>query len=172
MRRRGTPFRGLLYVGVMLTHEGPRVVEFNCRFGDPETQVVLPLLDAGLLDLLMGASVEGGLAGVREPVVRAGAAVTTVVASPGYPETPMTGTPIHLPPTADGVVVFHAGTRSREDGALVTAGGRVFAVTAVANDFDAAQRASLAGAAAIDFPDKVLRRDIGWRELARRAGAT
>jgi len=172
MRRRGTPFRGLLYVGVMLTREGARVVEFNCRFGDPETQVVLPLLDRGLLDLLMGASVEGGLADVREPVVRAGAAVTTVVASPGYPETPITGAPITLPPPAAGVVVFHAGTRTRDDGALVTSGGRVFAVTAVAGDFESAQRASLAGATDIAFPDKVLRRDIGWRELARRAGAT
>lgn len=172
MRRRGTPFRGLLYVGVMLTREGARVVEFNCRFGDPETQVVLPLLERGLLSLLMGAAVEGGLRDVVPPAVRAGAAVTTVVASPGYPETPMTGAPITVPAMATGVVAFHAGTRQRDDGVLVTAGGRVFAVTAVADDFESAQRASLAGASAIEFPDKVLRRDIGWRELARRAGAS
>jgi phosphoribosylamine--glycine ligase len=86
MRRRESPFRGLLYVGLMLTDEGPRVVEFNCRFGDPETQVVLPLLEGDLLELMM-AAVEGA-SGRPEPAIRDGAAVTTVVASPGYPETP------------------------------------------------------------------------------------
>ena len=172
MRRRESPFRGLLYVGLMLTDEGPRVVEFNCRFGDPETQVVLPLLEGDLLELMMGAAVEGGLRGVPEPAIRDGAAVTTVVASPGYPETPFTGAPIVLPQEIPGVHVFHAGTKRRADGTLVTAGGRVFAVTAVAPSFEEAQRLSLAGAESIQFPDKVLRRDIGWRELARRAGAS
>ncbi|HEX4933314.1 MAG TPA: phosphoribosylamine--glycine ligase, partial [Gemmatimonadaceae bacterium] len=85
MRRRGTPFRGLLYVGLMLTESGPKVVEFNCRFGDPETQVVLPVLEGSLLTLMLGAATEGGLAGVATPRCREGAAVTTVVASPGYP---------------------------------------------------------------------------------------
>ena len=172
MRRREIPFRGLLYVGLMLTADGPKVVEFNCRFGDPETQVVLPLVESPLLNLLMGGAVEGGLASAPPVVVRAGAAVTTVVASPGYPETPITGAPIVLPTFAPGVVAFHAGTRHRDDGMLVTAGGRVFAVTAVAPSFEGAQRASLAGAEGIDFPNKVLRRDIGWRERARRAGAS
>lgn len=172
MRRRGTPFRGLLYVGLMLTTEGPKVVEFNCRFGDPETQVVLPLMTSRLVDLLIGASTEGGLANAPSVGVRDGAAVTTVVASPGYPETPLVGAPIALPLLPHGVVAFHAGTKRRDDGTLVTAGGRVFAVTAVAASFESAQRASLAGAESIQFPDKVLRRDIGWRELARRAGAS
>lgn len=172
MRRRGTPFRGLLYVGLMLTEHGPKVVEFNCRFGDPETQVVLPLLKSSLLDLMVGASMEGGLRGAPPPMVIDGAAVTTVVASPGYPETPITGAPIVLPPDSAGTYVFHAGTKQRDDGALVTAGGRVFAVTAVAPTFEDAQRLSLLGADMIQFPDKVLRRDIGWRERARRAGAS
>jgi len=172
MRRRGTPFRGLLYVGLMLTGDGPRVVEFNCRFGDPETQVVLPLIEGDLLPLLIGASVEGGLADAPTVTVRGGAAVTTVVASPGYPEAPTTGAPIVLPPLPGGVVAFHAGPRRRDDGALVTAGGRVFAVTAVASTFREAQRLSLVAAESVQFADKVLRRDIGWRELARRAGAS
>lgn len=172
MRRRGTPFRGLLYVGLMLTARGPRVVEFNCRFGDPETQVVLPLLASGLLELLMGASVEGGLAGAPEPVLRRAAAVTTVVASPGYPDAPATGASIVLPQLGEGVFVFHAGTKRGRDGGLVTAGGRVVAVTAVAPTFHEAKRLSLASAESIHFTDKVLRRDIGWRELARRAGAS
>lgn len=172
MRRRGTPFRGLLYVGLMLTAGGPKVVEFNCRFGDPETQVVLPLLASGLLELLMGASVEGGLSGAPEPVVRRAAAVTTVVASPGYPDSPATGAPIVLPALPEGVFVFHAGTKRGSDGALVTAGGRVVAVTAVAPTFPEAQRLSRESAESIHFTDKVLRRDIGWRELARRAGAS
>lgn len=172
MRRRGTPFTGLLYVGVMLTTEGPKVVEFNCRFGDPETQVVLPLLDSPLLALLEGAAEAQGLAHVPKLRTRAGAAVTTVVASPGYPDTPMTGAPIHLPTAQTGVVVFHAGTKRRDDGSLVTSGGRVVAVTAVGESFEGAQRASVRGAALVDFPDKVFRRDIGWRELARRAGAS
>jgi phosphoribosylamine--glycine ligase len=172
MRRRGTPFSGLLYVGLMLTENGPKVVEFNCRFGDPETQVVLPLLTSSLLELMVGASIEGGLRGARQPTVIDGAAVTTVIASPGYPETPITGAPVVLPPVSTGTLVFHAGTKRRDDGALVTSGGRVFAVTAVAASFEEAQRLSLSGADMIQFPDKVLRRDIGWRERARRAGAS
>ncbi|MEP7383023.1 MAG: phosphoribosylamine--glycine ligase [Gemmatimonadota bacterium] len=172
MRRRGTPFTGLLYVGVMLTVDGPRVVEFNCRFGDPEAQVVLPLLESSLRDLLDSAEEAHGMAHQPSVRVRNGAAVTTVVAAPGYPETPITGAPIELPSVDAGVVIFQAGTKRRADGTLVTAGGRVLAVTAVADTFEAAQRASVATAERVDFPDKVLRRDIGWRELARRAGAT
>ena len=112
------------------------------------------------------------MAQVASPRAHAGAAVTTVVASPGYPDTPFTGGSIRLPAETDGVVIFHAGTACRDDGTLVTSGGRVFAVTAVAGTFEAAQRASVSTAERIDFPDKVLRRDIGWRELARRAGTT
>lgn len=172
MRNRGTPFTGLLYVGLMLTSDGPKVVEFNCRFGDPETQAVLPMLRDNLLDLLMQASVTNGMRRSAQPQVREGAVVTTVVASPGYPDAPVTGAHIVLPPESDGVTIFHSGTRRDENGTLLTAGGRVFAVTAVAGSIEAAQRTSAAVAGAIEFPGKVLRRDIGWRELARRAGAS
>lgn len=172
MRRRETPFRGLLYAGLMLTGHGVRVVEFNCRFGDPETQVVLPLLRTRLLDLLIGASIEGGLADAPQIESAAGAAVTTVVASPGYPGTPMPGAPIVLPTPSPGVTIFHAGTARREDGLLYAEGGRVFAVTAVAPTFAEAQRASRSTAEAIELRGKVLRRDIGWREQARHAGTS
>lgn len=170
MRRRGTPFRGLLYAGLMLTESGVRVVEFNCRFGDPESQVVLPLLRTRLVDLLVGASAQDGLASATPVEVAVGAAVTTVVASAGYPDSPAVGAPIVLPPVWPGVTIFHAGTSLRADGTLVTAGGRVFAVTAVAATFAEAQRASRSTAELVDFDGKVLRRDIGWREQARRAG--
>ncbi len=172
MRNRGTPFTGLLYVGLMLTVDGPRVVEFNCRFGDPETQTVLPMLRGGLADLLMQASVVDGMRRTPQPDVLPGASVTTVVASPGYPESPIVGALIVLPSDTDGVIVFHAGTKRGPGGGLITAGGRVFSVTAVAGSIEEAQRLSATAAEAIDFPDTVLRRDIGWRELARRAGAT
>ncbi|MEO6446495.1 MAG: phosphoribosylamine--glycine ligase [Gemmatimonadaceae bacterium] len=172
MRNRGIPFTGLLYTGLMLTEEGPKVVEFNCRFGDPETQAVLPMLQGNLLGLLMSASVPEGMRRSAQPEVREGAVVTTVVASPGYPASPNTGAPIRLPEVPDGVTIFHAGTRRGPDGALMTAGGRVFAVTGVAGSIEEAQRLSVATASAIEFPGKVLRRDVGWRELARRAGAT
>ena len=170
MRRRGTPFRGLLYVGLMLTDDGPKVVEFNCRFGDPETQVVLPMLRSNLLALLVGASTEGGLAATGELSLRDGAAVTTVVASPGYPDAPRTGAPIALPAVPEGVLIFHSGTSRDTQGVLTTSGGRVFAVTAVATTFEGAQRASVETAEAIEFSGRVLRRDIGWREQARLAG--
>ncbi|MDP1861134.1 MAG: phosphoribosylamine--glycine ligase [Gemmatimonadaceae bacterium] len=172
MRNRGTPFTGLLYVGLMLTSEGPKVIEYNCRFGDPETQTVLPMLRDSLLDLLMQASEADGMRRSAQPQVRVGASVTTVVASPGYPDAPITGAQIVLPAEAYGVTIFHAGTRRNEDGALVTAGGRVFAVTAVAGSIESAQQASAAVAGAIEFPGRMLRRDIAWREMARRAGAS
>jgi len=172
MRRRDTPFRGLLYVGLMLTDSGPRVVEFNCRFGDPETQVVLPLLRCSLLDLMLGASREDGLAGAGPVPEVVECAVTTVVAAPGYPDAPTTGAPIMLPALPPGVTIFHAGTRLGARGELLSAGGRVLAVTAVAGSIEGAHRASLATAQAVRFEGMVLRRDIAWRELARRAGVT
>ena len=114
MRNRGTPFTGLLYVGLMLTSEGPKVIEYNCRFGDPETQAVLPMLRASLLDLLMQASEADGMRRSAQPEVREGASVTTVVASPGYPDAPITGAHIVLPSEPVGVTIFHAGTRRNE----------------------------------------------------------
>ncbi|MCU0635759.1 MAG: phosphoribosylamine--glycine ligase [Burkholderiales bacterium] len=171
MRTRGTPFTGLLYVGLMLTPEGPRVVEFNCRFGDPETQAVLPMLASSLLEPVLRVARGESLAGVAPFSWRDGAAVTTVVAAAGYPETPRTGAAITLPDSTDAVRVFHAGTRWGDDGVLVSAGGRVVAVTALGADFATAQQASRAAAAQVRFEGAFFRHDIGWREAARLAGA-
>ncbi len=163
----GCPFRGLLYAGLMITVDGPKVVEFNCRFGDPETQAVLPLLESSLLEPMMAVAGGGGLAG-HEPVFAEGATVTTVLAAAGYPGSYGRGAPVSIPEMGDGVQVFHAGT-ALEDGHLVTSGGRVLAVTAVAPDFGSACEASRRAADAIAFEGKCFRRDIGWREEERRS---
>jgi phosphoribosylamine--glycine ligase len=171
MAERGCPFQGLLYAGLMLTDDGPKVVEFNCRFGDPETQVVLPLMESSLLELLVAAADGRGLARLR-PRFQPGAAVTTVVASQGYPGPGPRGCPIDLSrvDTGDDVVVFHAGT-ARDGDALVTAGGRVLACTGLgATMADAAER-SRAAARAVSFDGAQHRGDIGWRELHRTATA-
>ena len=164
----GAPFRGLLYAGLMLTPDGIRVVEFNCRFGDPETQVVLPLMGSSLLELLAVVAEGGSLAG-RGARVRPGAAVTTVVASGGYPGTYEKGKPIHVPEDleSDDLMVFHASTE-RRDGRLVTSGGRVLAVTAIADTFAAAADASRAAAGRVEFDGAFFRTDIGWRERSRK----
>jgi phosphoribosylamine--glycine ligase len=172
MRDVGVPFRGLLYCGLMLTESGPKVVEFNCRFGDPETQVVLPLMKSALLPYLVACTSDGGLEETAEIEFLPDAAVTTVVAAAGYPENPRTGDPVDLSAVPDEVMVFHAGTALSADGTLVSAGGRVFAVTGVAPTFAEAQERSRYGAERVMFADRVLRRDIGWRENSRRAGVT
>jgi phosphoribosylamine--glycine ligase len=169
LRKRGTPFTGLLYAGLMLTEDGPQVVEFNCRFGDPETQAILPMLTSSLLDPMMTVA-RGGRIGSLSPFTwRAGASVTTVVASPGYPDAPVTGHHITLPSFPDDLRVYHAGTSRADDGSLRTSGGRVFAITALADRFAAAQQASREAAARVEFDGAMYRRDIGWREAARRA---
>jgi phosphoribosylamine--glycine ligase len=164
----GHPFTGLLYAGLMLTPAGPKVVEFNCRFGDPETQAVLPILDASpsLFDLMRAVGFGESLP-TRASIGASGAAVTTVVAAPGYPETPTTGSPIELPPAADDILVFHAGT-ALDGKTLRTSGGRVLAVTAIANDVATAARRSREVAGQVQFDGRQFRRDIGWRELARQ----
>jgi len=166
MARRGTPFSGLLYAGLIVDFSGaPNVIEFNCRFGDPESQAVLPLLTSGFAEAL-GAAARGER---LQPIGhRDGAAVSTVLAAHGYPDAPRRGDPIEIPdPLPDGVIPFHAGTQRDESGMLRTNGGRVLAVTAVAETFAAAQRASLAAAEAIQFEGKQFRKDIGWRERRR-----
>jgi phosphoribosylamine---glycine ligase len=168
MREEGRTFRGLLYAGIMLTEGGPSVVEFNCRFGDPETQVVLPMLESSLLEPVLAIAQGGGLAGSRLSW-RSGAAVTTVVAAGGYPGDYRSGVPIEIDPGLEAggdVVVFHAGTRT-EDGRLLTAGGRVAAVTARAGSVAAAAARSREAAAGIRFEGAFYRRDIGWREIER-----
>ncbi len=164
----GSPFRGLLYAGLMITADGLRVVEFNCRFGDPEAQVVLPLLESSLLDLLASVAEGGSLAGV-EPRWRHGSALTTVMASEGYPGSYPKGREIHIPEeiTDDpSILLFHAGTKS-EHGRLVTSGGRVIAVTGLGTTLAEAAERSRAGARAVRFRGKQFRRDIGWREFQR-----
>jgi phosphoribosylamine---glycine ligase len=167
MRRRQTPFSGVLYAGLMVDAAGtPWVVEFNCRLGDPETQVVLPLVSGGLTEAMW--SVARG-DGVRPIQRRTGeASVTTVLAARGYPDQPEKGAEIHIPATLPpGVTVFHAGTARSSDGVLRASGGRVLNVTAVAPSFAEAQRRSRETAEAIQFEGKIYRRDIGWREARR-----
>jgi phosphoribosylamine--glycine ligase len=168
LERRGAPFAGVLYAGLMIDRHGvPNVIEFNCRLGDPEAQTILPLIGAGLLDLLRAAAARTALPRLA---IGSGAAVTTVLAAAGYPETPRRGDRIDLPDDLPaGCLVFQAGTQRDERGLLRTSGGRVLAVTAVAPGFREAQELSRAGARAIRFAGKQFREDIGWRE-ARRLG--
>lgn len=173
LRADGRLFRGLLYAGLMLTDTGPRVVEFNARFGDPETQAVLPLLRSPLLEPMLAIARGESLAESTlewEPAY----ALTTVLASAGYPGAYEKGRPIRIPPeleAADDVIIDHAGTRLADD-RLVTSGGRVLAVTAVASTLEDAAARSREAAESIEFEGRQFRRDIGWRELERHAGAT
>jgi phosphoribosylamine--glycine ligase len=171
LRSAGAPFSGLLYAGLMLTAQGPKVVEFNARFGDPETEAILPLLESSLWEPLLAVANGGGLAG-QELKWSSSHAVTTVVAAAGYPDGPLKGSAIKLPAPVDNVHVFHAGTAVDSKGELVTAGGRVFAVTAVAPTLAEARRESARVAGEIQLEGKQLRRDIGWREQERGAGAS
>jgi len=168
----GHPFTGLLYAGLMLTDDGPKVVEFNCRFGDPETQTILPLMKSSLLELM---SIVAGGDSIRnaKPVEWSDAhSVTTVLAAHGYPDSPRLGDAIRIPAPPHGIHVFHAGTRRDTEGALVTAGGRVLAVTGVAATMEEAAACSRAFAERVSFDGKQMRRDIGYRELERHAGAS
>jgi phosphoribosylamine--glycine ligase len=161
LARRGTPFSGLLYAGLALTSRGVRVVEFNARFGDPETQPLLALLESPLGELLMGAAT-GRLADVAPPAFADGAAVGVVMASRGYPASSSSGdviSGIDAAEALDGVHVIHAGT-ALHDGALVTAGGRVLAVVGTGPDVDTARAAAYAGIAEITFDGEQHRTDI------------
>ena len=164
----GAPYRGLLYAGLMLTKDGPKVVEFNARFGDPETQVVVPMLASSLLEPMLAIARGESLAGTRLEW-RRGAAITTVLASRGYPDDYRKGLEIRIPhgvETADNVIVFHAGTKRVGD-QLLTDGGRVLAVTGLGSSLQSAAARSREAAAAIEFDGKHFRHDIGWRELDR-----
>jgi phosphoribosylamine---glycine ligase len=166
----GHPFRGLLYAGLMLTADGPQVIEFNARLGDPETQAVLPLLKSSLLEPVLAIARGDSIRGM-EMDWHAGAVVTTVLAAAGYPGRVRSGDEIVIPAelaAADDVAVYHAGTALR-DGRLLTAGGRVLAVTGRGPDLATAAARSREAAEAIAFDGRQYRRDIGWRELARQA---
>jgi phosphoribosylamine--glycine ligase len=164
LARRGTPFTGLLYAGLMLTDAGPRVLEFNCRFGDPETQALLPRLGGDLLEALAAAA-HGELAGVEldpDPL----AAVTVVLAAPGYPDDPQSGIPIGGVEVAGatGALVFHAGTALRH-GELVSAGGRVLDVVGTGDTVSDAREQAYAAVEQIDFPGAVFRTDIAAKAV-------
>ena len=163
LARRGIPFQGMLYAGLMMTADGPRVLEFNVRFGDPETQALLPRLRSDLLGLLEAATVVGGLAGIELEWAE-DVAVSVVLASRGYPATSSRGDVIigldRVPP---GVFVTHAGTAADDAGQVVTAGGRVLNVTGLGADAASAREAAYAAADMIEFDGKQLRRDIALR---------
>ena len=166
---RGTPFTGVLYAGLVLTRDGPRVLEFNARFGDPETQVVLPRLQ-GDLGALLAACAAGDLAGCAAPAFDPRACVTVVLASGGYPGEYRTGVPISGLEDAAKVtdaVVFHAGTQRRDDGAVVTAGGRVLAVSGLGATLADARATAYRAADAIDFDGVQRRGDIALAAAAR-----
>ena len=166
LARRGTPFHGVLYAGLMMTADGPRVLEYNTRFGDPETQAVLPRLRSDLLDLLRRGAEPGGLAGAElewDPRW----AVTVVLASAGYPQDPRLGDEISgLDPGPGGVEVTYAGVKG-ENGVPVTSGGRVLNVTALGNSAGAARAAAYAGAEQIEFEGRQMRSDIALRAQER-----
>lgn len=166
MRRRGTPFAGLLYVGLAVTSRGVRVVEFNARFGDPETQVVLALLESPLGSLLHAAST--GRLGAHPPLQwRAGAAVTVVLAARGYPGTPATGDVLTGGEQAG---VLHAGTRRRDDGAVVSSGGRVVSATALGVDLADARGRAYALVESLHLPGAQYRHDIALRAERNEIG--
>ncbi len=161
----GTPYVGVLYAGLMLTAEGPKLIEYNVRFGDPECQVLMARFDGDLVDTLLAVA-EGRLADLPAPAFSDDVALTVVMAAKGYPGTPETGGAIGGIEAAEagGAVVFQAGTRLEGD-ALVSAGGRVLAVTATGSDVAEAQRRAYAAVDAVDFPSGFCRRDIGWRAI-------
>ncbi len=163
---RGTPFAGLLYAGLMLTEDGPRVLEFNCRFGDPETQAILPRLEGDLLEVLAAAAA-GELGGV-ELAAADRATVTVVMAAGGYPDGRDAGSPIGGIEAAEelGALVFHAGTAFREN-ELVTSGGRILNVTGVADDAAEARALAYRAADRISFSGAWYRRDIAEQAAAR-----
>lgn len=172
MRNDGRPFTGLLYAGIMLTDDGPKVVEFNCRFGDPETEAILPLMDSSLLDLMITVASGGSIADAPPLLWKSGFATTTVLAAHGYPDTARQGDAIRVPPPPHGVHVFHGSTaRDNDSGELLTAGGRVLAITGIGDTLAEASASSASYAEKIIFEGKQFRRDIGKRDLERRAGA-
>jgi len=163
----GTPFIGVLYAGLMLTDEGPKLVEYNCRFGDPECQVLMMRLESDLGEYLYACATQS-LGALRPPKFSDDTALTVVMAANGYPGTPEKGGEIGgiAEAEATGAKVFHAGT-ARKGGKLVANGGRVLNVTALGHDVSEAQQRAYAAVDAIDFPSGFCRRDIGWREIAR-----
>ncbi len=166
MAKRGTPFKGVLFAGLMITETGPKLIEYNTRFGDPECEVLMPRLKSDLLAALL-ATIEGRLT-PSDLVWSDEAALTVVYAAKGYPAKPETGTVIGSLDKAsalEGVTVFHAGTKQREDGVLLANGGRVLAVTGMGGTISEAKARAYAAVAAIDWPGGFYRSDIGFRAV-------
>lgn len=169
MADEGYPYSGVLFAGLMLTERGPRLIEYNCRFGDPECQVLMMRLESDLGELLYACATN---ALASQPPVRRSkqVALTVVMAANGYPGTPEKGGAIDLGSAeTHGAKVFHAGTARAGDGALVASGGRVLNVTALGASVTEAQAAAYAAVDAISFPTGFCRSDIGWREVARES---
>ncbi len=166
MQKRGTPFHGVLFAGLMITTDGPKLIEYNTRFGDPECEVLMPRLESDLLPLLL-ATIDGTLQ-THSPQWSADAALTVVMAAKGYPGTPESGTRIAGLERAEAlsnVTVYHAGTALDDHNALIAKGGRVLAVTARGPSIKDAQSRAYEGVAAIDWPSGFYRKDIGWRAV-------
>jgi phosphoribosylamine--glycine ligase len=171
MQKRGTPFKGVLFAGLMITADGPKLIEYNARFGDPETQVLMMRLQSDLLPALL-ASVDGTLDSI-DLRWHDDAALTVVLAANGYPGSPEVGSEIKGVEAAaaiDGVQIFHAGTR-REGDRLLAHGGRVLNVTARGRTVAEAQARAYAAAGRIDWPGGFYRHDIGWRAIEREKAA-
>jgi phosphoribosylamine--glycine ligase len=168
MAAEGIPYSGVLYAGLMLTADGPKLIEYNARFGDPECQVLMLRLEDDLIDLLL-ACAEGCLGEVARPSLSPNTALTVVMAAKGYPATPEKGGAIRNLVAAEskGAKIFHAGT-AESGGTLIANGGRVLNVTAIGKDIAEARDQAYAAVDALDFPSGFCRRDIGWRELARQ----
>lgn len=168
MAAEGAPYRGVLYAGLMVTAEGPKVVEFNARFGDPECQVLMMRLDGDIVPYLL-ACARGDVSHLPPPVFKPQTVICVVFAAKGYPDSPLEGSIIRGAEQDFGphVQVFHAGTKRRDDGQLVAAGGRVLSVCTEGNDIEQARERAYAAVAAIDWPGGFCRSDIGWRALNR-----
>ncbi len=169
LAERGTPYSGVLYAGLMLTGEGPKLIEYNARFGDPECQVLMMRLESDLLGL-MTAVARGGLAELPPPSFADATALTVVMAADGYPGAPVKGGSISGIEAAGEAKIFQAGT-SVAGGTLVSSGGRVLNVTALGTTIAEAREKAYSAIDAIDFPTGFYRRDIGWREIARQAAS-
>lgn len=169
MREEGCPFQGVLYVGLMMTDEGPKVVEYNCRFGDPECQVLMMGLEGDIVPMILACSTGGYSASDFSRLAPGGGfqpSVTVVMATNGYPDTYEKGSSLNGVTTAnalEGVKVFHAGTDVDEDGGLIAVGGRVLNVTAKGDTLDQAFQRAYSGVSAINWPEGFYRKDIGWR---------
>jgi phosphoribosylamine--glycine ligase len=169
MRARGRAFKGVLFAGLMITPEGPKLIEYNARFGDPECQVLLMRLKSDLLPVLLACA--DGVLDTVDARFHDEAALTVVLAADGYPEAPKKGSVIRGLERAckvPGVQIFHAGTKL-QDGQLVANGGRVLNVTARARTVGEAQRLAYEAVGLIDWPGGFCRKDIGWRAIARGA---